>query len=75
MSGQHIFTLSEKLLTALEEAEATPSDGNTALLYTLVLSMHHSRPDMSPEEVANFLYKQILSLANEVKKRPPPKEG
>lgn len=68
MSGKEIFDLSEKLVEVLEERDVTPSTGNTALMYTLVLSLHISRPDFSPEEIANFLYGQILSLAQVITK-------
>lgn len=66
--GQHIFDLSDKLTAVLQDANASPSLGNTALLYTLVVSMQISRPELGPEEVANFLYGQILSLAHAIKK-------
>lgn len=66
--GSNIFDLSEKVVTVLEEANASPSTGNTALLYTLVLSMQLTRPEFSPEEIANFLYGQILALAHAIKK-------
>lgn len=69
MRPSQIMALAEKLLVVLEEENASPADGNTALLYTLVLSMQLSRPESGPEEVANFLYGRILELANEIKSR------
>lgn len=69
MTSAEILELAQKLMTTLEEANASPADGNTALLYTLVMSMHVSRPALSPEAVANFLYGRILSLANEIKRQ------
>ncbi len=66
-SGQDILALVAKLTTVLEGENASPAAGNTALLFALILSMQITRPDLSAEEVANFLHRQILSMAEKLK--------